>query len=290
MGNTLLRMDHAAVADELYANDRLIGHTQHKSEIVGEVEIISRSRFGRARFTKTTKQHNELLIGGANFFSEKANNMRSTFAPVPIDVELGIHKNEDIEATVDTLKAEYICGMTIGIDGCVNTYNTVKPVLTHSRVVPGMIPFRKMKLEEEVLLDEETRAKYFLRVVDNAGYVSYYGKRFDSVPVIYNLFEDGTAIPSNIATVAEPKAMKHYTQYLLTVEGVDVREYFKILDRSTANSKISSAGLVAGYVGTGSDGLEEFYDVRQITTLNFESQALKDSESMLTFIYRMNIR
>ena len=84
--------------------------------------------------------------------------------------------------------------------------------------------------------------------------------------------------------------MKHYTQYLLTVEGVDVREYFKILDRSTANSKISSAGLVAGYVGTGSDGLEEYYDVRQITTLNFESQALKDSESMLTFIYRMNIR
>lgn len=282
--------DHAAFTDDLLINGNPVQRAAHKSEIVGEVEILSHTRMGKARFTKTTKRQNELLLGGANFFSEKANNMRSTFTPVPIDVELGIHKNEEVELTVDTLKEKVICGMTIGIDGCVNTYNTVKPVLTHSRVVPGMIPFRKMKLEEEVLLDEETRAKYFLRVVDNAGYVSYYGKKFDSVPVIYNIFEDGTEVPSSISTVAEPKAIKHYTQYLLTVEGVDVREYFKILDRSTANSKISSAGLIAGYAGTGSDGLEEYFDVTQITTLNFESQALKDSESMLTFIYRMNIR
>lgn len=62
------------------------------------------------------------------------------------------------------------------------------------------------------------------------------------------------------------------------------------MDRSTVNSKVNSAGLVAGYPGTGADDLEEFFDVTQLTALNFENQALKDSESMITFIYRMNIR
>lgn len=290
MNHTMARQDSAAITDELYLGNSLLAKSAHKSEIIGEVEILTQTRHGKARFTKTIKRKNELLLGGANFFSEKVNNMRSTFHPLPIDVELGIHGNDDLELTVDTLKEKYICGMTIGIDGCVNTYNTVKPVLTHSRVVPGMIPFRKMKLEEEVLIDEDTRAKYFMRVVDNAGYVSYYGKRFDSTPTIYSQFEDGTEVPSTISTIADPKAIKHYTKYLLTVEGKDVREYFKILDRSTVNSKISSAGLVAGYPGVGADELEEMFDVTQLTTLNFESQALKDSESMITFIYRMNIR
>lgn len=282
--------EHAAITDSIEVGGRTLAKPKHKAEIIGEVEILCTSRYGKSRFTKTIKRHNELLLGGANFFSEKANNMRSTFAPVTIDVELGIHRKEDLEMTVDTLKEKKIIGMTIGIDGVVNTYNTVKPVLAHSRIVPGMIPFRKMKLEEEVLIDEDTRAKYFMRVVDNAGYVSYYGKHFDSTPTIYTLFEDGTEVPSTISTISDPKAIKHYTKYLLTIEGKDVREYFKIMDRSTVNSKVNSAGLVAGYPGTGVDDLEEFFDVTQLTALNFENQALKDSESMITFIYRMNIR
>lgn len=292
MQNTYKFHEHAAIADNLSINGADIAHSSVKPEhgIIGEVEVISTTRRGTSRFTRTIRRNNELLLGGANFFSEKANNMRSGFAPLPIDVEYGIHTIEDLTVDSETIKNEVICGMTIGIDGCVNTYNTVKPVLSHSRIVPGMIPFRKMTLEEEVLLTEAERAKYFMRVVDNNGYVMYYGKRFDDTPRIYTMFEDGTEVPSNIATVAEPKAIKHYTKYILTVEGKDVREYFKIRDRSTVNSKINSAGLITGYPGVGSDGLEEYFHVIQATTLNFENQELKDSESMVTFIYRLNIR
>lgn len=283
--------DHAKISDSIWTpSGELLSTAEYKHGIIGEVEIISKTRRGTTRFTRTLRRNNELLIGGANFYSEKANNMRSGFNPTPLDVEYGIHTVEEIQLTADTIKEETICGMTIGIDGCVNTYNTVKPVLTHSRAVPGMIPFRKMRLEEEVLLKEEERAKYFMRVVDGNGYVSYYGKRFDDTPTIYTMFEDGTEVPSNIASIAEPKAIKHYTKYLLTIEGKDVREYFKIRDRSTVNSKVNSAGLVTSYPGEGADANPEWFNVRQTTTLNFENQELKDSESMITFIYRMNIR
>ena len=59
-------------------------------------------------------------------------------------------------------------------------------------------------------------------------------------------------------------------------------------------SLINSVGLLTGYLGTAGDAadkkddtIQEVFNARMMTTLNMENNELKDSESTVTFIYRL---
>ena len=104
-------------------------------------------------------------------------------------------------------------------------------------------------------------------------------------------YEDGTVVPTNVGDTTVDKFIRVYTTYRFTVNKYDIREYFKITQGSTMKSLINSAGLIAGYNGGNAvDGYPEYHNVRGITTLNMENQELKDSESKITFIYRLFIQ
>ena len=81
-----------------------------------------------------------------------------------------------------------------------------------------------------------------------------------------------------------------YTQYILTVNANDIREYFKLTDGNTALSRINSIGLVAGYPRVNKLGYTEFYNVRCLTTVNTESLELKDNLSQIVVYYDHHVR
>lgn len=277
------------------------GKTAH--QIIGEVEVVRATPCGdETLFTKMI-DYNDLLVNGSVYMSEKINNFRSSFAPTPLDVDLGVHALTDIVRDNSTIKDEIVCGLVIGIDGCTNTYNTVKPVQRHHKCVPGIVPFRTVPTAND--LQNSDQAKYFLRtsrVLSGTEYSLYYGKAFEKTGEIKVMFEDGTDVPTNADILIDPKFIKTYTEYKCMLDQRDVREYFKITTGSTRTSRVNSVGLVTGYpiqtfaangaldqYGNKLQDLYEYGNVRCITTLNMENQELKDSSSTITFIYRLII-
>ena len=284
--------DHAHVYDELYANGQLVAQGA-PHEIIGEVEVIHKSRItGKTVFTRRLRR-NDLLVSGGVFLCEKVNNMRSSFLQTPIDLELGVHQIEEIDRSSATVPMEQICGIMVGNGGCGDTYNTVHKVHRTDRVVPGMLPFRVVPLSKD--LDGTTRKRYCLRVV-KGDHAYYYGKRFTVTPEINVMYEDGTVVPVSVDVIGDSngKYIKMFTKYSATVDESDIREYFKITQGSTMRSLINSVGLLTGYLGEAGDAadkgvqdLEEVFNARMMTTLNMENSELKDSESTVTFIYRL---
>ena len=130
--------DVMKVKDQLYINNNLVaGGDPH--EIIGEVEVIYRSKHnGKAVFTRKIRR-NDLLVTGAVFLSEKINNVRSSYTPDPLDVSRGIHSYENdfkINAADTTLfncklrdtytiPFERVCGIMVGRGGCGESYNQV---------------------------------------------------------------------------------------------------------------------------------------------------------------------
>lgn len=288
------RLDSAHISEQLSVNGKVIDNDPGR--VIGDVQVIYESKkTGKVIFTKTLHDHNDLLVTGAVFLSEKANDLRSSFKTLPLDIELGVHTAEEVDVTTETVSEEMIAGIMVGNGGAGDTYNTVYKVNRASRHVPGMIPFRVVPILED--LDPTDREKYFLRVV-RGDYIYYYGKKFDVEREIGVMFEDGTVVPIDVDKTETNKFIKVYTKYRAVIDQRDIREYFKITQGSTLRSLINSVGLVTGYPkvineneGTEEESsYEEFFNVRGMTTMNMENQELKDSESTITFIYRLFIQ
>lgn len=297
--------DQVKILEEVTANGKQ--YRSDGTDIIGEVEVIYHSKKnGKAIFTRTIGK-NELLVTGAVFFTEKANNMRSSFRTQCLDDELGVRTTEwqdemdDIETTHSrwyaNLKHEKICGITIGNGGCGDTYNTVYKVNRSAKKVPGMIPFRvgEVQVDNTVKgigtdnIDAALRSRYFMVKTDGT-YAYFYGKKFDSDPEIFVQYEDGTTVPLNADTLVTDKFVRVFTRYKVTIDQSDVREYFKLTQKSTLKSLVNSIGLVSGWPVDDEWGYPDFANIRQVTTFNMENHELKDSESTIEIIYRLFIQ
>lgn len=280
-----IKSDGVRVADLVGVNG--VWYGAEPAYINGEVEIIYRSSDGKRPIFTRTKHHNDLLVTGSVFFSEKVNNMRSTFATMPLDVSLGVHAIGQIIRDHSTIPFEQICGIMVGTGGAGDTYNTVYPVDRTALSVPGPVPFRVVPILDD--LSPTDREKYFMRVV-KGDHAWYYGKKWDIEREIVVEFEDGTTVPVDINTIPTKKFVKIYAIYRVTIDQRDIREMFKLTQGSTIRSLINSVGLIAGYPGTNEDGSDDYFNVRGITAVNFENKELKDSASTVTIIYKQFIQ
>lgn len=274
---------------ELRCDGKQIRTSEDGINMAGDVVILGRDKRGNVMFTRT--EHNAILVNGSSYLLEKANNMRCRFAPPPLDVIYGSHTQSQVEVTKETLLQEYVCGMVFGIGGCTNTYNTVRPVSRNALTVPEMIPIRVVPAAEDFI--GEKRAKYFLRKTTYIGgveYAMYYGKTFNAEPRIDIVFESGDDIPTDVYKYDNPGFIFSYTEYVLTVDADDIREYFKLNDGNTTMSRINTLGLVAGYPKVNTLGNIEFYNIRCLTTVNFENLELKDQLSTIEVFYRWHCR
>lgn len=284
--------DHMHVYEELQDQHGNLLAKGEKHEIIGEVEVIYKSRRnGKVVFTRTIDT-NDLLVTGAVFLSEKVNNIRSSFLTTPIDYSLGVHKIEEIDRSSATVAKEHIVGFCVGDGGCGDTYNTVHKVHRTDLTVPGMVPFRVVPLSND--LQEATRRRYFLRVV-KGDFIYYYGKKFTIDREINVQYEDGTIVPVDVNLIGDSnkKYIKTFTKFTGTVDEFDIREYHKVKYGSTIRSLVNSVGLITGYTGKAADAVEkgisldEIYNGRMMTTLNTENSELKDSEATITYIYKL---
>lgn len=283
-----LRSEVNGAAEELYANGRMIAMAKSDPSMIGMVEVIYQTAHGGVPVFTKSLHKNDILTTGSVYMLEKINGLRSRFVTTPIDVELGVHSSSEVNQGNSTIPNEIVCGAMIGNGGTGDTYNTVRKVRRANRMVPGAIPWRVVKSTQD--LEGTERQQYFMRR-QIGEYVYYYGKKFDATPVITVAYEDGTTVPVNVGDLVDTnKFIRAYATYRFTAGKKDVREFFKVTQGSTMNSLINSVGLITGYPGQSSDQQTEYFNVRGMTTLNMENQDLKDSESTVTFIYRLFIQ
>lgn len=298
-----LKGTKARIFDEVVANGVKYKGGDHQHRIIGEVEVVKNTPDGDESLFTRKIHYNDLLLTGAVFMSEKINNIRSTFNPLPLDVDLGVHQLADIVRDGSTVRDEVVAGIVVGIDGCTNTYNTVKPVQRHHKTVDGIVPFRTVSSKND--LANSDRAKYFLHAtttVNGQECSVYYGKRFEKTGEVRAMFEDGTDVPLTVSSLVDPKFIMAYSEYTCMVDQRDVREWFKLTTGSTRTSRINSVGLVTGYpileeelegsfdvYGNRLQNIYEYANVRGMTALNMENQELKDNSSTITFVYRLMI-
>lgn len=306
--------DNLRVVDQLYANGQLVaGGDPH--EIVGEVEIIYRSKHnGKAVFTKTIRR-NDLLVTGAVFLSEKVNQIRSSYLPTPLDVKHGTHSMDDrfglgdtsyLMNALGTIPYERICGIMVGREGSGETYNQVHRVYRTDTEVPGVVPFRTICLSDgEEDLEGDERKLYMLRTlqtINGKECICYYGKRFLVDREINVQWEDGTVVDINSLVPGNDrgKLVKTFTKYTTVISAKDIREYCRIAEGSTIKSLVNSLGLITGFPVNPEDNTiltpssevlyedpYEFGFVRGMTTLNTEDYPFKDKESTMDVTYRL---
>lgn len=282
---------NVCIGDEAYING-VLAAAHRNTEVIGEVEVIYRSKKnGKAVFTKTISQ-NDLLVTGAVYLSEKVNNVRAAYRTVPLDVSLGVHNVDEVDMTDATIPFEKICGLMVGRGGCGDTYNSVHRVVRTDLAVPGAVPFRCIDTSHRSDLSGDERNQYFLRVEDG-NLVYYYGKKFNAEREINVVYEDGTAVdPTTLIPGNDRgKLIKTYTKFTTVITADDIREYCKVAEGNTLHSLVNSIGLITGYPVAPSDKVdnpdaEEFAMVRGLTTLNTEDYPLKDSESTMDITYR----
>ena len=97
------KSDKLKVSDTVYDGTGNVLAQADPHEIIGEVEIIYKSRHNGKRVFTRKLGKNDLLLTGAVFLSEKVNGIRSTFKTTPIDLELGVHAIEQIDTSATTV-------------------------------------------------------------------------------------------------------------------------------------------------------------------------------------------
>ena len=306
---------NAKVDEELYLNGELAATSGYTHEVIGEVEILYKSKHGgKTVFTRTINR-NDLLVTGAVFLSEKVNQIRSSYYPTPLDVAHDVHTADTrfsfdsssyLMKDVGVIPYERICGIMIGRGGCGETYNQVHRVYRTDTEVPEIVPFRTICLsdgEEDLTGDE--RKLYFMRslqTINGKDCVCYYGKRFQADREINVQWEDGTVVNVNALVPGNDrgKLVKTFTKFTTSISVKDVREYCRLAEGSTVRSLVNSIGLMSGFPVNPDDNSiitpvtealyenpYEFANIRGMTTLNTDDYPFKDRESTMDITYRL---
>ena len=228
--------------------------------------------------------HNELLLSGGLFTLSKISGVNPPITTKSINTDLSILASETNPGYTGPRREDVICGFMIGISGCSDTFDTVKPVEYKERTITSLVPFRKV--EKTADLSTAERAKYHLKK-ENGNYYDYYLKGFESTPVIKAEFDEPgfPAVPANVDESTSNKVINTYLQYTLKINAQDVRDYFKISGGGLRKARVNTLALVHGYL----DGSGEYKGVRAFSKINFNNEPFDNETKELTVIYKIYI-
>lgn len=173
----------------------------------------------------------------------------------------------------------------VGTDGCEKGASHIKPV-DRTKWIPeeSLIPFQY--LEKGCDIQSVLRDTYFGRKeTDNR--IAYYFKKFESDPVCYARYKDGTMITPSMYTDNNKDAeIIVETEFKIGVN--DCRDWFRVKSAGGLNdAHVNTISLLSAWYTTEDDGYKYYQDIQPITKLNFKTEALDDADKGLDIIYRL---
>lgn len=266
--------------DSINAFDKyqLVNSKGKSKHVSFHTEVEAFNEFGERMW----KDHNELLLEGGLFTLSKISGLKPPLTIKSLNSDFGVQATE---TDSDGPRAnDVICGFVIGISGCGDVFDTVKPVYYKDRRITTMVPFRKIEVADTATIEEVSDRKYYLKVTKD-GTNEYYLKKFESKGVIKAEYEDGTPVDANVADTTDDRIINTYIQYTLKINKNDVREWFKMSLGNLKKCRVNSLALVHGYMGDS----KEYKGVRCFSNINFNNEPFDNETKELTVIYKIYI-
>lgn len=297
----VMRADNCKVLKDTFNNHDVVDvHGNHKEKrgLHGEVLIMKGrptgvdpktglSTFNGKPVVRKKFKPNEILLGGSIYALEKMFNV-----VCGVNVEY-LNNIMNIGTTGTPITEKYprensICLWTIGLGGCGDSRKDIRAVYQQQRALNQIIPFRIV--DEPFAEGTEEYEKYYLMREEGDGRFAYYGKRFDSTPVIVPLWKDasddtdGSPVVESDYTSTKNTPIEVFAECVCVLEKEDFREYFSLYD-DIEEARFNEIGLCTGILSTTEDGRPEYKQVRQASCCHFTNDPLHMDKDM-TILYR----
>jgi hypothetical protein len=261
---------------------------------VFRTEITGYNEFGEKLFTH---EDNETVLGGAIIVLEKLANVQCNLKVDSINHIMGIN---DIVPTAESSATadDILIGWGVGIGGSGDAFGSRRTVQFQEREIGRngysgeMVPFRIVS--EPFDPTDVNAAKYWLRHKREDGYYEYYGKSFETDPIIRVLYqdgvdgEDGTEVESDVYNTTRTDPIEVFLEMTLKITSKDIREYFEHLDQVEA-ARFNTLGLFVGRKTEIDTGYIDYTNVKLFSKVTLDNEPLANSKS-LTMIYRIFVK
>jgi hypothetical protein len=233
------------------------------------------------------REHNEILLGGSIYALEKMFNVSCDLHVEYLNNIMNIGTSGPA-VTEKYPKENGICLWTVGLGGCGDSRKDITHVYQQQRALNNIIPFRVV--EEPFAEGMEEYDKYFLMKQLDDGKYAYYGKAFESAPVISPLWKDagddvdGSPVVESDYTSTRETPIEVFAECVCTIEKNDFREWFDLYDEID-EVRFNEVGLCTGVMSKTEDGRHEYKQVRQASCCHFTNDPLHMEKDM-SIIYR----
>ena len=214
------------------------------------------------------KRHNKVILPGAGFTARCHFDLPRDEVTPSYNTALGL-ENSVIETPSAKEKVYLFC---VGTDGCGTEGSDVRVENYAKWISPdSLVGFRYPLLAND--LTGSLREQYFGRkVVD--GRAIYYFKTFDSAPVLYQRYVDGTAIDANVYDSDKTDEIETFVKLQLMISHEDCRDWFK-QTTGINEARVNTVSLCTAWPKT-FDGQIYYQDIRPLTKFNFPNEYLID--------------
>ena len=226
--------------------------------------------------------HNKVIIAGSQFVAQKVFNMDELVHLPTYNESLSL--DESVPHGTTPTNVPKCCLFCCGTQGCGTESSQVYPVKYTKRIAPSgdLVPFRYQLKQND--LSDELREKYFGRKELTDRY-AYYFKAFESDPVMYMRYVDGTAIDENVYDSQNETDAETFVEMSLQITKEDFRDYFRATT-SINDAKINSISLLTAWY-TESGGYKWYQDIISLTQLNIPNEPLIDLTKGIDITYHI---
>lgn len=145
-----------------------------------------------------------------------------------------------------------------------------------------LIPFRYVPIGADISTDQ--REVYFGRKTDTT-HISYYFKGFESDPIAYVQYIDGTPADDNLYNSSNTLELQVFEELRLKITKDDLREWMNMY-AGPLDSKISSIMLLTAYKKE-INGINYYQNIQPLTKLNITAEDMADDTKGLDIIYHI---
>ena len=173
----------------------------------------------------------------------------------------------------------------VGTDGCGPESSQVYDVDYTKWIAPeSLVPFRYVYDDND--LSDLERTKYFGRKkIEGTDKIAYYFKAFESNPIMFQQYIDGTPIDSNIYISDNTIDVETFVELNLTITKEDCREFFQATT-GINDAKINTISLLTA-VPKEINGYTYYQGIRPLTKLNFPNESLIDLTKGIDITYHI---
>lgn len=272
----------------IFLSDRNKVEEQYTTASHHKTEIIIKNKLGEVLFTG----HNKIIIPGAAFTARAHFDIPGNEITPSYNTALSL--DNIVEKPVGGVK-ERTYLFAVGTDGGGPEPAQKYPVDYTKWIAPNsLVPFKYVNASSDTV----DRTKYFGRKSFdsnpeyNLPYMNaYYFKTFDTDPVLYQKYTDGTTITNPYSDESTRKA-ETYVQLMLSISEEDCRDWFS-LRNGISQAKINTLSLLTSWKYT-SDEIDRngnhivyHQDIRPLTKLNIIGESLIELAKGIDIIYNI---